>query len=68
MKAGWPGLGWGLSYPAKWYGKVDPLAGVSNGGTRLVRCTPAMSVSSVTQEFKKDPSNAPFIVDGMEGY
>jgi len=25
MKVGWPGLGWGLSYQAKWYGKGGTL-------------------------------------------
>jgi hypothetical protein len=33
---------------AKWYGKVDAWPGWTSVGTGLVRCTPAMSVSSVT--------------------
>jgi hypothetical protein len=35
---------------AKWYGKVNPWLGVNVSGTGLVRCTPAMSVSSMAPE------------------
>ena len=39
-----------FAVPTKWYGKVDPWQGMNVGGTGLVRCTPAMSVSSVAPE------------------
>ena len=44
------GISRGLPYPAKRYGKSRPLAGVNIGGTGLVWCTPAMSISSVASE------------------
>ena len=43
----WQGF---LPYQTKWYAEVESLAGVNIGGTGLVRCTPALSVSSVTSE------------------
>ena len=45
---------WGLAGVCRtklsWYGKVDPWQGWHIGGTGLVRCTPAMSISSMTSE------------------
>jgi hypothetical protein len=50
MKAGWLGL-----CRAKLSGTVKLIiAGVNIGGTRLVWCTPAMSVSSVTSGVRRE--------------
>jgi len=65
-EGGLAGACWGLPYPPEWYGEVDPWQ-VSIGGTGLVRCTPAVSVSSTASEttwsmsppseFQREPGN-----------
>jgi hypothetical protein len=62
MKAGWPGLGWGLPYQVKWYGEVDPLAGLNIGGTGF----DAVYASDVCQ-FRDESEHAEFVQSWPKG-